>query len=79
LAFGHGLLAQLPVLYMKNILLITGILIILFSLFSFLQYLPDFTQLSDYGQGFVIGKLLLLLLGGLLTYFGLKGRRSTDT
>ena len=57
---------------MKKILFIIGIIIISVSLISMLPYIFDYSDLSKYGQGFVTGKVLLLLLGILLFIYGKK-------
>ncbi|MEM6764232.1 MAG: hypothetical protein AAF655_04895 [Bacteroidota bacterium] len=60
---------------MKKILFYLGLFLTLISLFSVLQYVFDYEILSAYGKGYLWGKLLLLVLGIVLIYFG---RRKTS-
>lgn len=59
----------------KYFLIGLGFLLILLSLISFVQYSLDYDQLSSYGKGFVWGKLILLSVGFLLTFFGFKKKK----
>ena len=60
----------------KNILLAIGILLVLFSLVSVSQYIGDYSTLTEYGKGFVCGKLLLLLIGIGLIIFSIKKKNA---
>lgn len=60
---------------MKKILLILGIMLVLASLFSIGQYVGDYKVLSEYGKGFIWGKILLLTIGAALIFVALKRKR----
>ncbi len=60
---------------MKKLFLGLGILLILFSVFSFGQYIMDYNVLSDYGKGYIWGKGIILAAGLTLLYFGLKKKK----
>ncbi len=60
----------------KKLLLILGIIVCLFALVPLVQYVFDYQQLSEYGQGFIWGKVLLLVLGGLLIFASLYTRKT---
>jgi len=60
----------------KNVLLITGIVFILISAVSIGQYVSDYGELSDYEKGFIWGQFLILTAGLVLTYFGIKRKKS---
>ena len=62
---------------MKKLLLILGIILVLASLFSIGQYIGDYEVLSEYGKGFIWGKILLLAAGATLIFVALK-RRGAD-
>lgn len=67
------------VITMKRVLFYTGIVLCVLGLFPLLQYLFDYGKLSDYGKGFVWGKVLLIFLGGAMIFFGKKkGARSVQ-
>lgn len=55
---------------MKRILVIIGIVLIIGSLLSLLQYIPNVATLSEYEQGIAMGKAIFLILGLVLTYIG---------
>ena len=57
---------------MKKIGLITGIILTLMGLFQGARYLFYYNDLTAYGKGFVWGSVLLILVGVLLIFFGLK-------
>jgi hypothetical protein len=57
---------------MKKLFLGLGIVLILFSVFSFGQYIMDYKDLSAYGKGYIWGKGIILAAGLILLYFGLK-------
>lgn len=58
-------------------MLILGIVLCLFALFALLQYVFDYRELSDYGKGFIWGKLLMLLLGIAFIVIGRKKPKRT--
>jgi len=51
---------------MKKFLLIIGILIVIFGLFPLMRYALDYTELSNYGKGFIWGKVIIVLVGTIL-------------
>ena len=57
---------------MKYLMQIIGVILILAALLSMLPYVSKYSELSDYGQGFVWGKALLLVVGICLTYLGFR-------
>ena len=57
---------------MKYFILIIGGILLLSSTFSIGQYVFDYGELSQYGKGFIWGKILLFIIGLLLIYFGIK-------
>ncbi|AEE52340.1 hypothetical protein Halhy_4500 [Haliscomenobacter hydrossis DSM 1100] len=62
---------------MKYILLITGAILVIATLVSFVQYLPDYFELSNYGRGYIWGKLLVLGIGLAIIYAGLKVKKAS--
>jgi multisubunit Na+/H+ antiporter MnhG subunit len=48
---------------MKKVLLFFGVIMCLMGIFPLIQYSLDYTKLSDYGKGFVWGKVVILLVG----------------
>jgi len=63
---------------MRKLLLILGIALLIFGLYPFVKYIADFDILSSYGKGFVMGKILIFLLGGFLMFFSFR-MKSKDT
>lgn len=61
---------------MKYILLGLGLLLILLALVSLGQYVFDYGDLSSYGKGFIWGKVLILSLGIILTYLGIRKKKA---
>lgn len=57
---------------MKKILFIIGVIITILSLLSIIPYIFDFAYLSNYGKGFIAGKILFILIGILLIVIGKK-------
>ena len=55
---------------MKYLLLGLGIALILMSIVTLFQIFNNVPVLNDYGQGVVFGKILVLLLGMGLVYWG---------
>lgn len=60
---------------MKKVLFVLGVLLVMYALVSGSSYFFNYTNLSLYGQGFVVGKILLLLLGGLLIFVSQRKKR----
>ena len=60
---------------MKKLLLILGIILVLASLFSIGQYIGDYQVLSEYGKGFIWGKILLLAAGAALIFAAWRRKR----
>ncbi|MFT6814617.1 MAG: hypothetical protein ACJAZ3_000508 [Sphingobacteriales bacterium] len=63
---------------MKKILLFLGILFCLISLFPFIKYLLDYSELSTYGKGFIWGKALILTIGISLVILSLKIKKNRN-
>jgi uncharacterized membrane protein len=59
---------------MRIFLQIIGVLLCIIALISLFSYLGDYQILSEYGKGFVWGKVVLLLIGVLLFYLGIRKR-----
>ena len=57
-------------------MLIIGIVLILASLISMIQYVPIYNELSEFDKGVVLGKSLIFLLGVLLIYFGFRKKKN---
>jgi hypothetical protein len=55
---------------MKKFWLYLGIIICLFGLFPFLRYIFDFQVLSNYGKGFILGKVLIIVIGLSMIFIG---------
>jgi len=62
---------------MKKVALIIGIVLSLIGLFQGGRYFFDYNILTQYGKGYVWGSVLLLLIGILLIYFGLKKKKTS--
>lgn len=62
---------------MKRILLYVGIAFCLFGVFPLLQYIFDYTELSDYGKGYIWGKVFILLIGISLLVISRKLNRNS--
>ena len=62
---------------MKKLALIIGIISSLIGFFQVVRYLFDYNVLTQYGKGYVWGSILLLLIGILLIYLGLRKRKTT--
>ena len=64
---------------MKIVLIVIGCIIILYSLIGVSQYLADYSILSEYGKGYVWGKIILLFVGVVLFIFGIKKKKKRKT
>ena len=62
---------------MKKILLLTGVIVCLIGLLPFLRYIFDYAVLSDYGKGFIWGKLLILFIGISLIFISRNKRKAS--
>jgi len=51
---------------MKKVLLIAGIIILVLGIIPLMQYALDYNDLSNYGKGYIWGKLLITLIGTFL-------------
>jgi FtsH-binding integral membrane protein len=58
--------------YMKYILLAIGSLLAFSAGFSIAHYILDYGELSQYGKGYIWGKLFLFIAGLVLFYLGLR-------
>ncbi len=61
---------------MKKIVLIIGIILSSIGIFQGGRYFLDYNSLSQYGKGFVWGSLIILLIGILFIYFGLRKKKT---
>ncbi len=61
---------------MKYIILITGLIFVLISLASIIEYIPIYSDLSEYEEGIVWGKLLTLIIGFLLIFVGFRIKKA---
>jgi hypothetical protein len=57
---------------MKKLFLILGIILCLIGGLQTGRYLVDYDVLSEYGKGYVWGSIIMLVLGLIFLYFGLK-------
>jgi FtsH-binding integral membrane protein len=57
---------------MKYLILIISFLFILMSISSLNKYGSDYKILSEYGKGYFWGNILLLTIGIILLFFGLR-------
>ena len=48
---------------MKKVLLYVGVIVCLIGIFPLFQYIFDYAKLSDYGKGFIWGKVVIILIG----------------
>ena len=53
---------------MKKVLLIAGIIILALGVIPLMQYALDYNDLSNYGKGYVWGKIFIILLGTFLIF-----------
>ena len=59
-------------LVLRRVVFWLGLLLILLSLISLAGILVPNGQLSQYGHGYMAGKILLLLIGVAMAYWGRK-------
>ncbi len=65
---------------MKRILIIVGGILVFLAIVPIVQYVFEYDQLSNYGRGYIWGgNVLLLLLGSLLLYKGIKRKKKPDS
>ncbi|MCL2038878.1 MAG: hypothetical protein FWG85_00435 [Bacteroidetes bacterium] len=60
---------------MKIILIVIGCILVLYYSISVVQYIWDYSILTEYGKGYVWGKLILLFLGIVITIVGVKKKK----
>jgi hypothetical protein len=58
---------------MKIVLLYVGVVMCLIGIFSSLQYIFDYPKLSDYGKGFIWGKVVIILIG--ITFIAISRKK----
>lgn len=63
---------------MKKFLRITGTVLSFISFLSLFKYIFDYNMLSDYGKGYLWGKIALFLIGVVLMYFGFKENKQAQ-
>jgi len=59
----------------KIILLLSGTFLVLYSLITGVQYIGDYSILTAYGKGIVLGKILLFVIGIVLVVLGIKKKK----
>jgi FtsH-binding integral membrane protein len=57
---------------MKKIAFIVGIVLSLAGFFQGYKYVFDYNSLTPFGKGYVWGSIILIVIGLVLIYFGLK-------
>ena len=62
----------------KIILLVFGIFLILYSLITVGSYIGDYSILTEYGKGYVWGKIILLVIGIILLLLGIKKKKKAE-
>ena len=75
----HSCFYKIKIIKMKkNILFVLGILLVLYSLATVSQYIGDYSILTEYGKGFVFGKIILFAIGIILIAFGVKKKKNIE-
>ena len=68
---------------MKKVLLVLGFTLVIISiyyLFNLIIYLQKSYDITNYGYGILTGKIILLIIGIFLIYFGFKnGKKKTKS
>jgi len=64
---------------MKYIFYLIGGILLLSSIYSLVQYALDYDVLSQYGKGYIWGKVLMFIIGAVLIYFGFKKSKKPIT
>ncbi len=62
---------------MKYFFLVLGLLLVLLAVIQLSRFIFSLSQLSEYGQGFMVGNVILLVIGVLLAggaYKSLKAK-----
>jgi hypothetical protein len=62
---------------MKIVLYVIGILIFIFAAIKISQNSFSDSRLSEYGKGYVLGNVVLILVGLLLIFFAWKKKKSS--
>lgn len=62
---------------MKKWIIAIGALLVLFGLLQCEKYLLDYNALTPYGKGIVWGSGLLVVLGSVLIFVGLKKKKTS--
>jgi len=60
---------------MKKVLLYAGIIVCLVGLIPLVRYVFDYSQLSNYGKGYIWGKLLIIIIGMIMVLVSLRLKR----
>ena len=71
---------QLSIYYMRKLLTIAGVLLIAIALFYFFRlvyYLLNSFEFTNFGYGILTGKILLLLIGIVVLYLGIKMKKKS--
>lgn len=61
---------------MKKSALIIGIVLLLIGFIQGVRYLLDYNTLTQYGKGYVLGSILLFVMGILLIYIGVRKKNN---
>lgn len=64
---------------MKRILIIVGGVLVFLAVMPIIHYVFDYDGLNDYGSGYIWGNVLLLLLGSLLLFRGIKMKKKPSS
>ena len=64
---------------MKKALFIIGVSLIVITILSMFPFVLNFSSLSNYGKGFIFGKIILIFVGLVLVLFNKKKVRNNWT
>ncbi len=62
---------------MKLVLLITGIVVFLFAAFRLLQYAFTSKSFGEFEKGYLVGNVIMLLVGLVCIYFSRRMKNTT--
>jgi Na+/melibiose symporter-like transporter len=60
---------------MKKIIGIIGAVLSVFSVYALLSYLSNSSRLSEYGQGYIVGNCIILAIGMILMFYGIRRKK----
>jgi len=61
---------------MKKVTLILGIILSLIGFFQGIRYIFEYNTLMQYERGIVWGSIILLAIGLIMIYFGLRKKKT---